>query len=253
MTATMDPVKTEAAAGKVFGELGVFLSAPMLALGDRLGLFQELLEAGPLTSIELADRTGYVERYLREWLRAVAIGGYVTYDPDTRRFHLEPEMGAVLTDGSPISMIGVIPGLADLMNSLPAIEDFVRNGGGRGWRDAGPSVAAGQARFTRPMYLHGLVHEWLPAISGVAEKLQSGARVMDVGCGYGVSTALAAEAWPASTFVGTDIDPDSVTHATNAAAAPNVTFVAASATSYGGAAFDLVMMLDCLHDMGDPV
>jgi hypothetical protein len=84
MTTTMDPTKIEAAAGKVFGELGVFLSAPMLILGDRLGLFQALLDAGPVTPDELAERTGLHERYLREWLRAVAVGGYVgtTRRPD---------------------------------------------------------------------------------------------------------------------------------------------------------------------------
>jgi SAM-dependent methyltransferase len=250
---TLDPAKIEAAAGKVFGELGVFLSAPMLVLGDRLGLFQTLLEAGPVTPADLAERTGLDERYLREWLRAVTVGGYLSYDPETLRFHLEPEMGAVLVDDSPVSMIGVVPSLADLMNGLPAVEGFFRHGGGRSWAENGHALAAAQARFTRPMYTHGLVNAWLPAVDGLAATLDAGARVMDVGCGYGVSTALAAAAWPSSTFVGTDIDEDSIGQATAASTLSNVEFRRASATDYSGGPYNLIMILDCLHDMGDPV
>ena len=252
MTTTMDPTKIEAAAGKVFGELGVFLSAPMLVLGDRLGLFQALLDAGPVTPDELAERTGLHERYLREWLRAVAVGGYVGYDPQTARFHLEPEMAAVLLDDSPVSMIGVIPSLADLLNGLPAVEGFFRYGGGRSWGDNGHGLATAQARFSRPMYVHGLVNAWLPAVDGLVARLEAGARVMDVGCGHGVSTTLAAHAWPASSFVGTDIDPDAVAAASSAGPS-NVSFSEASATTYGGGPYDLILILDCLHDMGDPV
>jgi hypothetical protein len=254
----LDPGKLDAAVGKVFGELGVFLSAPMLILGDRLGLFRALAVDGPATASELADRTGLVERYVREWLRAVAIGGYVNYDPADQRFTLPPEMAAVLAyDESPTALIGVVPGLRDLVGNLPTIERFFRTGGGQGWAEYGPELARSQARFTRPMFIHGLIGAWLPAINGLVSKLERGIRVADVGCGHGVSTILAAQAWPASTFVGIDIDPDAVAEASAAAKAAGVadrtTFQVASATDYPGDGFGLVMILDCLHDMGDPV
>jgi SAM-dependent methyltransferase len=248
----------EAAVGKVFSELGVFLSAPMLILGDRLGLFRELAAGGPATPVELADRTGLVERYLREWLRAVTVGGYVTYDATTGRFTLPPEMAAVLADdASPTSLIGVIPSLRDLLNQVPQVEEFFRTGSGQGWADHGPGLAHAQARFTRPLYVNGLINAWLPAVDGLTAKLSRGARVADVGCGHGVSTSLAAQAWPMSTFVGIDIDIDAVDEATIAAGkagvADRTTFQVASADTFTGDGYDLIMMLDCLHDMGDPV
>jgi SAM-dependent methyltransferase len=143
-------------------------------------------------------------------------------------------MAAVLLDDSPVSMIGVIPSLADLLNGLPAVEQFFRYGGGRGWGDNGHGLATAQARFSRPMYVHGLVNAWLPAVDGLVARLESGARVMDVGCGYGVSTTLAARQWPASSFVGTDIDPAAVAEAAASAGLSNVSFSAASASSYDG-------------------
>jgi hypothetical protein len=254
---TLDPAKLDAAVGKVFGELGVFLSAPILVLGDRLGLFRALAGSGPVTAAELADRTGLVERYVREWLRAVAVGGYLTYDPATGRFELPAEMAAVLAyDESPTALIGVVPSLRDLMDHLPEIEGFFRTGGGQGWAAYGPELARAQARFTRPIYLQALIGSWLPAVDGLTAKLNGGARVADIGCGHGVSTILAAQAWPASTFVGVDIDPDAVAQATAAAYAAGVgvgvEFHVASATDYPGRDFDLVMILDCLHDFGDP-
>jgi len=253
-----DPALIEQAVGKVFTDLGVFLSAPMLALGDRLGLFKALAGAGPLTTAELARRSGLVERYVREWVRAVTVGGYVEYDPATDSYTLSPEMTLVLADDeSPVALIGVVPSMADIWAQLPTIAGFFRSGGGQGWGDLGPGMAAAQARFTRPQFVHGLVGEWIPAVPGLADRLTAGAKVADLGAGLGVSTVLAAQAWPASTFVASDPDAESVITArrsgTAAAVADRVQFVVADAASHPGDGYDLVLVLDCLHDMGDPV
>ncbi len=253
MTATI-----EQAVGKVFTDLGVFLSAPMLALGDRLGLFRAMAGAGPLTSRALADRAGLVERYVREWVRAVALAGYVEYDAASDTFSLSPEMALVLADDdSPMALIGVVPSMADIWANLPTVAGFFRTGSGQGWGDLGPGMAAAQARFTRPQFVHGLVAEWIPAIDGMPDRLAAGARVADVGVGLGVSTVLAAQAWPASTFVGSDPDADSVVTARRSAeavtVADRVQFAVADAEHHPGDGYDLVLVLDCLHDMGDPV
>ncbi len=254
----LDPARIEQAVGKVFTDLGVFLSAPMLALGDRLGLFRAMAGAGPLTSAELAARSGLVERYVREWVRAVTIGGYVDYDAVADTYTLSPEMAAVLADDdSPVALIGVVPSMADIWAHLPAIADFFRSGGGQGWGDLGPGMAAAQARFSRPQFVHGLVGEWIPAVDGMADRLSGGATVADLGVGQGVSTVLAAQAWPASTFVASDPDADSVATAARSGAsagvADRVRFVVADAAHHPGRDYDLVLALDCLHDMGDPV
>ncbi|HEY7814873.1 MAG TPA: class I SAM-dependent methyltransferase, partial [Nakamurella sp.] len=257
-----DPALIEQAVGKVFTDLGVFLSAPMLAIGDRLGLFRAMAGAGPLTSAGLAQRAGLVERYVREWVRAVAIGGYVDYhfdqDAAADTYALSPEMAMVLADDdSPVALIGVVPSMADIWAHLPAVADFFRAGGGQGWGDLGPGMAAAQARFTRPQFVHGLVGEWIPAIDGMTDRLQSGAKVADLGVGLGVSTVLAAQAWPASRFVGSDPDGESVVTARRGAVTGGVAdraqFVVADAAQHPGSGYDLVLALDCLHDMGDPI
>jgi SAM-dependent methyltransferase len=257
-TRAADPALIEQAVGKVFTDLGVFLSAPMLAIGDRLGLFKAMAGAGPLTTAALAQRSGLVERYVREWVRAVAIGGYVDYDAATDSYTLSPEMALVLADDdSPVALIGVVPSMADIWAQLPSIAGFFRSGGGQGWGDLGPGMAAAQARFSRPQFVHGLVGEWIPAIDGMTDRLTAGAKVADLGVGLGVSTVLAAQAWPASTFVGSDPDADSVItarrRAMSAGVADRVQFVVADAAHHPGGDYDLVLALDCLHDMGDPV
>jgi SAM-dependent methyltransferase len=257
-TRTPDPELIEQAVGKVFTDLGVFLSAPMLAMGDRLGLFKAMAGAGPLTTAALAQRSGLVERYVREWVRAVAIGGYVDYDAAADSYTLSPEMALVLADDdSPVALIGVVPSMADIWAQLPSIAGFFRSGGGLGWGDLGPGMAAAQARFSRPQFVHGLVGEWIPAIDGMTDRLTAGAKVADLGVGLGVSTVLAAQAWPASTFVGSDPDADSVItarrRAMSAGVADRVQFVVADAAHHPGGDYDLVLALDCLHDMGDPV
>jgi SAM-dependent methyltransferase len=118
-------------------------------------------------------------------------------------------------------------------------------------------VFEGCERFFRPGYNASLVSAWLPALDGVVAKLQQGARVADVGCGHGASTILMAQAFPASTFVGSDYHEGSIRTARDRAAqagvADRVSFEVAPASSYAGDGYDLVTMFDCLHDMGDPV
>jgi SAM-dependent methyltransferase len=256
----IDERKVEEAVGKVFGELGVGITGPLIALGDRLGLWAALAGAGPLTPGDLAARTGTVERYVREWLRAVAVAGYVGYDPVTGAFTLPDEMAVVIAgDDSPASLVGVFPGFIALWNDLDAIEKFFRTGGGMGWGDHHQALNDAQARFTRPMYRASLVGAWIAALDGVAARLRAGGQVADIGCGQGTSTILMAEGFPAATFTGFDHSDAVVAAARKAAVetgvSDRVTFELADATSFparpGG--YDFIAFTDCLHDIGDPV
>jgi len=256
--APLDAGKLEQFVFRAVDEVGATLNAALVVMGDRLGLYRALAGAGALTSAELAERTGTAERYVREWLNAQAAGGYVTYHPGEDRYSLPPEQAVALTDeDSPAYLPGFFEiALGSVLDS-PRITDAVRNGGGVGWHEHNEHVHDGCERFFRPGYNANLIESWLPALDGVVERLERGARVADVGCGHGASTILMAGAFPSSTFVGSDYHAGSIETARRRAAEAGVEervrFEAAPAAGYAGDGYDLVTMFDCLHDMGDPV
>jgi SAM-dependent methyltransferase len=239
-------------------EVGATLNTALVVMGDKLGLYRALAGAGPLTPAELAQRTGTTERYLREWLNAQAAGSYVDYDPDTGRYTLPPEQAVALTDpDSPAYLPGFFQiALGSVLDS-PKITEAATSGAGFGWHEHVHDVHEGCERFFRPGYNTNLITAWLPALAGVVDKLERGALVADVGCGFGASTILMAQAFPNSAFVGSDYHGGSIEtarrHAHEAGVADRVRFETAAAASYSGTDYDLVTMFDCLHDMGDPV
>jgi 2-polyprenyl-3-methyl-5-hydroxy-6-metoxy-1,4-benzoquinol methylase len=239
-------------------EIGATLNTALVVMGDRLGLYRALAGAGPLTSVELAQRTGTAERYVREWLNQQAAGGYVEYDPDSGRYTLPAEQAVALTDeSSPAYLPGFFQIALGSVVDSPRITEAARTGAGIGWHDHVHDVHEGCERFFRPGYNTNLVSSWLPALEGVVDKLERGATVADVGCGHGASTILMAQAFPASTFVGSDYHEGSIRTARQRAEEAGVTdrvrFDIAPAASYSGRGYDLVTMFDCLHDMGDPI
>ena len=239
-------------------EVGATLNTALVVMGDKLGLYRAMAGAGPLTPAELAERTSTSERYVREWLNAQAAGGYVEYEADSGRYVLPPEQAVALTDEeSPAFLPGFFQIALGSVHDSPRIAEAVRTGVGVGWHDHVHDVHEGCERFFRPGYNANLVTAWLPALDGVVEKLERGARVADVGCGHGASTIVMAKAFPSSTFVGTDYHEGSIAtareRATEAGVDGRVRFETDAASSYAGDGYDLVTMFDCLHDMGDPV
>ena len=240
------------------GEVGATLNAALVVMGDKLGLYRAMAGAGALSPAELAERTGSAERYVREWLNAQAAGGYVAYDPESGRYTLPPEQTVALTDSdSPAYLPGFFQLALGSVIDSPKIVEKARSGDGFGWHEHVHDVHEGCERFFRPGYNASLVAEWLPALDGVVEKLQRGALVGDIGCGHGSSTILMAQAFPHSSFVGSDYHEGSIEtarrRAQEAGVADRVHFDVASATESAGGDYDLVTMFDCLHDMGDPV
>jgi 2-polyprenyl-3-methyl-5-hydroxy-6-metoxy-1,4-benzoquinol methylase len=256
--ATIDTEKLMAFVYRAVEEVGATLNTALVVMGDRLGLYNALADAGPLSSDALAQRTGTAERYVREWLNAQAAGGYVDYDPGSGRYSLSPEHAVALTDpDSPAFLPGIFQIALGSLHDSPRITEAARAGDGVGWHDHVTDVHEGCERFFRPGYNANLVSSWLPALDGVVDKLQRGSSVADVGCGHGASTILMAQAFPASTFVGFDYHEGSIETARQRAASAGVSdrvrFEVAPAAGFPGRSYDLVTMFDCLHDMGDPV
>jgi SAM-dependent methyltransferase len=254
----LDEEKLMAFVFRAVDEVGATLNAALVVMGDKLGLYRALAEAGPLTPAELAARTDTAERYVREWLNAQAAGGYVAYDPATGRYALEPEQAVALTDeSSPAYLPGFFQIAVGSVLDSPRIADAARAGEGFGWHEHVHDVHEGCERFFRPGYNAHLVASWLPALDGVVAKLEAGAKVADLGCGHGASTILMAEAFPRSTFVGSDYHAGSIEtareRAEKAGVADRTRFEAVPAAEHPGSGYDLVTMFDCLHDMGDPV
>ena len=253
----IDLKKLEAFVFRAVDEVGATLNTALVVMGDKLGLYRALTEAGALTPAELAERTGTAERYVREWLNAQAAGGYVEYDPESGRYTLPPEQALALTDAdSPAYLPGFFQIALGSVNDSPRITEVARTGEGFGWHEHVHDVFDGCERFFRPGYNANLLPSWLPALDGVVEKLERGGVVADVGCGHGSSTILMATAFPNSTFVGSDYHEGSIatarTRAQEAGVADRVRFEVAPAAAYPGKGYDLVTMFDCLHDMGDP-
>ena len=253
----MDEAKLNEFLGKKVGDMVAAVSAALVLTGDKLGLYKALAKDGPLTSEGLAKATGTTERYVREWLAAQAASGYIEYDSNGNTFSMSPEQIAVFADDdSPVNMTGGYLSLAAVIRDEPKVAEAFRSGEGISWGDHDGCLFCGVEKFFRPGYKANLVSSWLPALDGVVEKLEKGAFVADIGCGYGASTMVMAEAYPKSKFFGFDFHHPSIMHARKVAeesGLANARFETVTARKSPGSDYDLVAFFDCLHDMGDPV
>ena len=242
---------------KAVGEMGAAMNAALILVGDKLGIYKAMAGSGPMTSEEIAAKTKTHERYVREWLAAQSAGGFITYDPATKRYTLPPEQALALADeNSPVFLPGFFEIVSACVKDEPKVTEAFRTGKGLGWHEHDHCLFAGTERFFRPNYRAHLISEWIPALGDVEIKLKAGANVADVGCGLGTSTILMAQAYPKSTFIGFDYHPASIQMAREAAAKAGVSdrvkFEVASAKEFPGKGYQLVAFFDCLHDMGDP-
>jgi SAM-dependent methyltransferase len=242
---------------RVIGDLSAAMTGLMCALGIRLGLFARLADIGPATSEELAGAAGIDERYAREWLGCLASAGYLEVERSARRFRMAPGVAPVLAGGSPFDMTGGYQLIAPLAAMLdPVCDAFVAGSGVSGARYTADLYEA-MERMSASWLDTMLVHQWIPSVDGLAERLRAGARVADVGCGGGRALVLLAEAFPASEFSGYDSNPANIERAAAAAARAGVTdrvaFAGADAVGALEGHFDLITALDVLHDAPDPV
>ncbi len=253
----LNPKKLEVLTEKVMNDAAGALAVLMAYLGDQAGVYAAMDKAGPLSSEDLAKRTGLNERYLREWLSANAIAGYVDYDKDAETFSLSEEQATVFTrEGQPTCLQGFFENIVSIYETYDKAVETFKSGKGRPWSDHSQCCFCSVDRFFRPGYNANLADNWIPALAGVEEKLKSGGKIADIGCGFGSSTILMAKTYPNSKVIGIDFHAPSIEAARQKARdenLSNVEFVVARAQDFKETDFDFACIFDALHDMGDPI
>jgi 2-polyprenyl-3-methyl-5-hydroxy-6-metoxy-1,4-benzoquinol methylase len=253
----MDEQKIGALAFRVVGDFGGAFALALGYIGDRLGIFRAMAGAGPLSSEELAQKTGLNERYVREWAKAMVASEYIDYDAATGKFVMTPEQAAVLTNETFPYFVGgcfhfAIPHIA----ITHEIMEKFKHGGGISYAELPEEVVESIERFWRPGYENFLAKDWLGGVPGLIEKLEKGIQVLDVGCGCGQSSVAMARAYPKSHFTGIDYDSRSTSRAKELAKKNNVSnldFITAPADQIpAGKKYDLICAFDCIHDMVKP-
>jgi 2-polyprenyl-3-methyl-5-hydroxy-6-metoxy-1,4-benzoquinol methylase len=252
----LDQAKLDATQKRLGSILSGCMVAGMIWLGDRLGLYRAMWNAGPLTSAELAARTGLHERWLREWLRAQAAAGLIDYQGD-ERFSLSPEAALLLADDDNLKCIaGSFAGIPYRLGGLERLAESFRTGIGVSYDDRGFDAPRALERAFKNWYRHVLVPVALPKLDGVVPVLEAGGTVADVGCGTGIALVEMAKAFPRSQFHGYDTSVHHLARAEENRAAAGVTNVcfhnAAREPLPADARFDLITTFDCLHDMTRP-
>lgn len=258
--ADFDPVKAEAFAGRLLGALNNGALCLMVSVGHRTGLFDVMSTSSPATSEQLAARAGLNERYVREWLAAMATGRIVDLDPTTERYSLPPEHAAYLTRAAAADNMAVFAQYIAVFGNVEddIVECFKRGGG------------VPYSRFTRfhevvaedsgQSVLSSLESHILPLVPGLTDRLSAGIRMLDAGCGSGRILNRLAALYPRSRFVGMDLSPEAIARARADAAQAgrnNVEFVAVDLSDFDRTAepesFDFITTFDAIHDQGKPL
>jgi len=254
----IDMNKVEQFAGQVVNDISATFSGVMTNIGHKLGLYKAMAGAGDMSSQSLAEKTNTHERYVREWLNNQTAGGYVKYDMDTNTYTLPDEHIPVLADEeSPVFLVPALDVASSLWLDEKKVTDVFRSGEGISWSDHHHRLFCGSEALFRPSYKAHLTTSWIQSLNGTEEKLKSGAKVADVGCGHGASTIVMAKEYPNSIFYGFDSHEESIRiaeqRAEDAGVNGNLHFRVTNAKEYQENNFDLICFMDCLHDMGDPI
>jgi 2-polyprenyl-3-methyl-5-hydroxy-6-metoxy-1,4-benzoquinol methylase len=267
VSTTVETSRRDAAAEQLFqGAIGA-METLHVYLGDRLGLYRALRALPDASPGELATEAGIGERYAREWLEQQAVAGLVDVvtqdeDPTVRRFRLPPEVAEVVTDPDSLSyMAPLAQTVVAIAQTMPALLEAIRSGGGVLYSVYGQDMRQGIAATNRPMFLHQLATQWIPAMTDIQARLRSSdppPLVADLGCGTGWSSISLARSYPAARVDGLDLDAASVTearrNAEDAGLADRVRFHTRNAGDPAlSGPYDLITLFETLHDMADPV
>jgi SAM-dependent methyltransferase len=252
---SFDVARAEAFTGRLVSALNEAALMLMVSVGHRTRLFDVLAERGASTSDELARAARLDERYVREWLGAMAVGGVVDYDPVVRRYTLSAEHASVLTRGAAVNLAASAQFVPVLASVEDQVVDCFEKGGGVPY-DAYPRFHEVMAEESDQTVVAALETHILPLVPGLTEALRDGIDVLDVGCGRGRALARLAATYPASRFVGFDLSPEAVAEGNARAAAAglgNLRLEVRDVAAFEDEGrFDLVTAFDAIHDQARP-
>jgi 2-polyprenyl-3-methyl-5-hydroxy-6-metoxy-1,4-benzoquinol methylase len=254
----LDSGKLEAFVERIVLDTGTAMRGGLMYIGDRLGIFAALADSGPVTAAELAGRTGLNERYLREWLGAMATAEYVEHDEAGGTYLLPPEHALPLADEDfPFFTGGMLQMIVPTVTVAPQVAEAFKTGLGVTQDQYLPDMYEAIERLTAPWYKHHLVQDWIPALPGVQEKLAAGGSACDVGCGAGRAPITIAKAFPQAEVHGYDVHGGSIERAranaqTNGVA-EQMTLTVGDGAELPEGRFDLISTFDVIHDSVDPV
>jgi ubiquinone/menaquinone biosynthesis C-methylase UbiE len=242
---------------QVSNDIGAAMLGALSYIGDRLGIFSALAQAGAVTSVQLAEKTGLSERYLREWLGAMTAAGYVNYDAAAKTYAMPAEHAMVLArDDSPFFAGGFIEMIVPQMSIAPRVLESFKDGRGVAQSEYPAETWEAMERSSASMYRHQLVRKWLPTMPQVVAKLTEGGSSLDVGCGSGRAAIAIAAAFPRAKVFGFDAHGGSLERArANAKAAglgDRIKFEVVDCTKLSAAQFDFISTFDVVHDSIDP-
>jgi SAM-dependent methyltransferase len=250
-----DPDRTRAFGERLLGMLTGGVLTMLIGIGHRTGLFAAAAR-GPATSVELAERAGLRERYVREWLGAMVTGGIMEFDPAAGRYSLPAEHAALLTGATSRNVGPAASSLRTLGSVLPQVERCFADGGGVPIAEYAAVSAGGLGETWRYIYDEHLVDGFLGPVPGLLERLRAGVRVLDLGCGTGHAVNIMAREFPRSTFDGLDIATDAIADAEaerTALGLANAAFAVADAAEFApGKPYDVITAFDAIHDQAAP-
>jgi 2-polyprenyl-3-methyl-5-hydroxy-6-metoxy-1,4-benzoquinol methylase len=254
----LDKAVLRAFTDRVFADMAGTMTAGMVFVGTKTGLFRAMAGKGPMRVDQVVQASGLQPRYVEEWLRGMTAARYLAYDAAKETFELPDEHAYLLASEGTDHFAGGLFAMAPvLMRIAPDVATAFEKGGGVHFEHFGADGVEALDLINRGNYEHRLASYWLPAMPDVVRKLEDGGRVLDVGCGAGRVCIAIAKSFPAAKVTGIDPDAESISQARSAAAAQGVgdriRFLAqttADVRADGG--FDLVTLCDALHDLAAP-